>query len=108
MKSILRPINPKDSNENKSHKKFQLKFNKRPWLIAGGVLAVFIVILAVIGYFFAFAPAMKIKAKGMEVADEAKNLQADIKLNDIDLIDARVNTLVEKYAAFEKESESMY
>lgn len=108
MKSILRPINPKESNENKFNKKFQLKFNKKSWLITGGILAVFIVILAVVGYFFVFAPAMKIKAKAVEVADEAKNLQADIKLNDIDLIDARVNTLVEKYAAFEKESESVY
>ncbi|PIZ63583.1 hypothetical protein COY16_01555 [Candidatus Roizmanbacteria bacterium CG_4_10_14_0_2_um_filter_39_13] len=108
MKNILRPINPKDSNENKSMKKFQFKFNKKPWLIAGGVFAVLIVILAVLGYIFAYAPAMKIKAKGMEVADEAKKLQADIKLNDIDLIDARVNTLVEKYAAFEKESQSVY
>ncbi|MDP4011923.1 MAG: DUF4012 domain-containing protein [Candidatus Roizmanbacteria bacterium] len=108
MKKILRPLNLTSSNSGSLKKKFHFPFNKKIVLITASVFGALILILGVLGYLFVYSPAMKIKAKGMEVADEAKKLQADIKLNDIDLVDTRVNSLGKKYQAFEKEAQTVY
>lgn len=108
MRNILRPINPTEKSNKKTGKKFSFSFNKKAWLIAGGVLGAIVIVVGVLGYIFVYMPTMKIKAKGMEVTNEAKRLQEDIKKNDINLIEGRVNTLVEKYHAFEEESKSVY
>lgn len=73
-----------------------------------GLLVIPLIVIVVLGYFLAYLPAMRIKAKGMEVMAEAQLLKADVKQNDIDLISKRLNTISKKYDAFEKESKSVY
>ncbi len=84
--------------------------NKRKKIIISallGVLGVFVV-FGILGYIFVYTPAMKIKARGMEVKQEAELLKADVKSNDIDLIKNRMNSISDKYAGLEKESEQIY
>ncbi|KKQ38347.1 MAG: hypothetical protein US54_C0012G0044 [Candidatus Roizmanbacteria bacterium GW2011_GWA2_37_7] len=104
MKRLLRPINSMKTPNNK----LKIAFQKKPLLIAGGVLGSLIIVFGIFAYIFVYAPVMKIKAAGMAVMDEAKKLNQDIKLNDIDLIKTSVKSLSEKYQAFEKESQSVY
>jgi len=101
MKNLLRPSKPNTTNGSSSKKK---KIIVTALL---SVLGVF-VILGILGYVFLYMPAMKIKARGMEVMAEAQLLKADVKSNDIDLIKNRVNSVSDKYGALEKESEQMY
>lgn len=71
-------------------------------------IAIVVLLVAVVGYFLFYRPAMRIKAKGMELVSEAKLLKADVKANDIDLIKKRLVSIDAKYAEFENESKSIY
>ncbi|CAN5169241.1 hypothetical protein BH09PAT2_BH09PAT2_08630 [soil metagenome] len=74
----------------------------------GLIVLLVVVLVGIFGFFFVYQPAMRIRAKGMEVAAEAKLLKADVKANDIDLMKKRLASVSTKYAAFEKESKSIY
>ena len=101
MKNLLR------HNKPNTTKGFSKKRKKIIISAVLGLLGVFLV-LGVLTYIFVYTPAMEIKAKGMEVKQEAELLKADVKSNDIDLIKNRMNSLSNKYAGLEKESEQIY
>ncbi len=88
----------------KKSKKTKFAFNKK---VLFGILGFFLV-LGIAAYFLAYLPAMRIRAKGMEVANEARKLNADIKANDIDLIRQDIDNIGNKYTEFEKEAKSVY
>jgi len=103
MKNLLRNI--------QSTKKFSFSFgfleSKAMQITLASILGVILVVL-ILGYIFIFMPAMKLKASAQAVANEATLLKADLKSNDIDLIDKRINSISEKYAAFEKDAKALY
>ncbi len=101
MKNLLRPNKP-NTTKGLSRKKKKIIIS-----ILLGMLGVF-VLLGILGYIFVYTPAMKIKAKGMEVMAEAELLKTDVKSNDIDLIKNRMNSLSDKYAGLEQESKQVY
>ncbi|MDA1316408.1 MAG: DUF4012 domain-containing protein [bacterium] len=114
MKNLLKKIqstSQSPSSPSTKTKKFSISFSflnsKKVQVALASTLGVVFVML-VLGYIFIFMPAMKLKVSGQVVADEATLLKADIKSNDIDLIDARITSLSEKYAAFEKDAEALY
>lgn len=74
----------------------------------GITVIILALIIGLVGYFLVYRPAMRIKAKGMELAAEAKLLKADVKANDIDLIKKRLGSVGSKYTEFENESKSVY
>lgn len=95
------------SFNEKPRKKTSKKFSAYAKKIGVIVLAIFLVV-GILGYFLFYLPAMKIKAKGMELAAEAQLLKQDVKANDIDLMKKRLASVESKYAEFEKESKSIY
>ena len=103
MKNLLRNI--------QSTKKFSFSFgfleSKPMQITLASILGVILVVL-ILGYIFIFMPAMKLKASAQAVANEATLLKADLKSNDIDLIDKRINSISEKYATFEKDAKALY
>lgn len=100
MKNLLRSHKPNAAKSVKRNKKLITT-------VLLSLLGVF-VILGILGYIFIYSPAMKIKAKGMEVAAEAELLKEDIKSNDIDLIKNRFKSVSDKYGAFEQEAQQVY
>jgi hypothetical protein len=77
---------------------------KKTWLTVLGVIAV----VGLVSYFLFIAPALRIRAKGMELVKEAQVLKADMKSNDIDLIKTHLKDFGKKYGEFEKESKAVY
>lgn len=77
---------------------------KKLWRTVLGVVAV----VGIAAYFLIISPALRIRAKGMELVAEAKILKADMKSNDIDLIKKDLGTFSKKYTEFENESKSVY
>ncbi len=77
---------------------------KKVWFTVVGVLAV----VGIVAFFLFIQPALKIRAKGMELAKEAEVLKADMKSNDIDLIKTHLGDFSKKYSEFEKESKTIY
>src|SRR5690242_8901829 len=75
-------------------------------LISFGLI--FVVIIGIIGFFTVYLPYRRIRAKGEIVVASAKELKADFKKNNIDLIQNRLSDISKKYADFEKESKSVY
>lgn len=104
---MLRSFDGSESTNSPSPKQ-KKPFNKKPWLITGGIVLGVLLFVLVVAYVFFYMPAMKIQAKAQIVADEAKKLQEEVKKNDIDLIDARIKSISAKYKDFEKEAQSMY
>ena len=81
---------------------------KKTLTIVGISLVSIILIVGIAAYVLFYLPAMKIKAKGMAVAAEAKLLKEDVKANDIDILRKRLDSVNSKYAELEKESKSIY
>ncbi len=71
--------------------------------LLGGLL-----IVGIAAYFILIQPALRIRAKGMELAKEAKVLKADLKSNDIDLIKKHMGDFSKKYTEFENEAKAVY
>ncbi len=94
-------FNEKPKKKNRRKLAGALKFS-------GIGIAAVVMVVAIVGYFLFYRPAMRIKAKGMELTAEAKLLKADVKANDIDLIKKRLVSIDAKYAEFENESKSVY
>lgn len=88
----------------KTKGKFKFSMNRK--VLIG--LAVFLIAFGVAAYFLAIQPAMRIRAKGMEVMAEAQKLQETVKANDIDLLRKDLDMFGAKYAEFENESKSVY
>ncbi|MBP9690851.1 DUF4012 domain-containing protein, partial [Candidatus Woesebacteria bacterium] len=101
MKNLLRPLQS-STPARKSGKKKKIIIG----ILSG--LALFVIVLGVLGYVFVYIPAMKIKAAGLEVKAEALLLKADAKSNDIDLLKNRMKSVSDKYSLLEKESEALY
>ncbi len=72
------------------------------------VMLVILLFVGILGYFLFYRPAMRIKAKGMELKAEAMLLKTDVKANDIDLIKKRLASVETKYGEFESESKAIY
>ncbi len=90
----------------KTNKK-QKSVGKTLGKISLGLLVVFIAIGA-LSYFFILRPALKIREKGVALAQEVRVLKTHLKENDIDLLKKTMKSVNEKYASFEKESSSLY
>ncbi len=88
----------------KKTKKFKFAFNKK--VVLG--ISIFLVVFGIAAYFLAIQPAMRIRAKGLEVVAEARKLQTTVKANDIDLLRTDIDNMAVKYAEFEKEAKSVY
>ena len=71
------------------------------------ILPVFIILL-VLGYFFIYLPAVKIKKEAMALVTSAKELKATFSKNNIDLLNSKMNSFSLQYKAFEKTSQSVY
>lgn len=59
-------------------------------------------------YFSFYIPYTRIQAKGMAVMVSGKDLKAAFSKNDIDLLSTKLKVFEEKYAEFEKESQTVY
>jgi len=107
MKNLLKPTATQSDPPQKSS--FSLGFlkSKKMQIALISILSILLLLL-VLGYLFIFMPVMKLKASGQAVADEATQLKADIKSNDIDRIDTRIKSLSEKYSIFEKDAAQLY
>ncbi len=68
----------------------------------------FLVILGIVGYFIAYIPYTKIRAKAEVVIASAKGIKEVFKKNDIDLLNSKMKELSTAYTAFEKESKTVY
>ncbi len=92
------------SFSEKKSKKFKFAVNRK--VLTG--IAIFLVVFGVAAYFLAIQPAMRIRAKGLEVVAEARKLQATVKANDIDLLRKDIDNMAVKYSEFEKEAKTVY
>jgi len=74
-----------------------------------GIL-LFGIILGLFGYvYFSFyVPYTRIQAKGMAVMVSGKDLKTAFSKNDIDLLSSKLKVFDDKYAEFEKESQTVY
>lgn len=59
-------------------------------------------------YFSFYIPYTRIQAKGMAVMVSGKDLKSAFSKNDIDLLSTKLKVFEEKYAEFEKESQTVY
>ncbi len=73
-------------------------------------IILFGVILGLFGYiYFSFyVPYTRIQAKAMAVMVSGKDLKVAFAKNDIDLLSSKLKVFEEKYAEFEKESQTLY
>ncbi len=77
---------------------------KKPAIIIGAILF----LLVILGYFLAYLPYTRIKAKAQVVMASAKQLKDTIKKNNVDLLNGQLADLDNKYHDFENEAKSIY
>lgn len=71
-------------------------------------LVLLLVIVGVVGYFVAYLPYTRIKAKGEILVASAKEMKYVFSLNDIDQMNAKYKGFTSKYKDFEKEAKTVY
>ncbi|MCC7004667.1 DUF4012 domain-containing protein [Candidatus Nomurabacteria bacterium] len=75
--------------------------------VLGATVGVLLVI-AVVGYFCAYRPAMRIKAQGEKVIAAGQEAKAAFKENDIDLVEKKMSVVETEFASFQDEAKSVY
>ena len=73
-----------------------------------GTVAAVVVIIAVLGFFLAYLPYTRIKAKGTRVMAAGQEVKAAFKENDIELVDKKLKIVDAEFASFQKEASSVY
>lgn len=70
----------------------------------------FVIVLGICGFVYVslYLPYTRIKGKAMVVMASATDLKTAFSQNNIDLLTEKLKTVEEKYAEFEKESQSVY
>ncbi len=77
---------------------------KKILLIVGGL----ILIILIFAFIFVYGPYTQIKAKAMVLVASAKQIKADFKKNDIDLLNKELTTFSQQYTDFENASKQVY
>ncbi len=104
MKNLLH-FNKDDTRKNSGVKKKKLR---RIALTAIGFFVVFTFIIAGVGFFLVYQPALKIKAQAENLLLEANLFKEDVRKNDIDLIKNRLTRVSDSYKLLEKDAQSLY
>jgi hypothetical protein len=86
--------------------KHMARHKKRKGLLK--VLLVLLLIFGIAAYFLVYLPYTRIRAKGMVLVASAREMKADFKKNDIDLIDTKLNKFSTEFEDFKKEAKTVY